>query len=417
MHARLHPAAEVFRHRNYALFMLGLGPHAISSWMYRVGVGWLAWELTHSPAWLGIIAAADLIPVLLLSPLAGAVTDRVVPVKELRLTQWAQFFQCVVLTGAMLMDAMGIELLLLLTLLLGVVQAFGSAARHATVPYTVPRAMVATAVSLDSALFQASRFIGPAIAALVIPLWGVLGAFIAHLAGTFIFSVMMHFMHVPAPERQHGPRNFFADIADGGAYVRAHKGIGPLLAMLLVVSICLRPIQDMLPGFAEAVFRSDAVGLAWLTSAMGAGAMISATAVALQGRLSGLTSMAFVGMFGIAIATLGFVATDILWIGVIFCALSGYTLNTLSVGVQALIQSAVDDSVRARVMSIYTLIFRGTPALGALVFGGLAELVGLRWSYALAALVCLAAAFWMFPHKNSIRQALESGHKSPRAKA
>ncbi len=407
MNARFQPVREVFRHRNYAIFMLGLGPHAISSWMYRVGIGWLAWELTRSPVWLGVIAAADLIPVLLLSPLAGVVTDRVTPMKLMLLTQWLQCAQCLAVVGAMLAGVMRIELLLVLTLALGVAQAFGSAARHATVPYTVPRPLVATAVSLDSALFQASRFIGPAIAALIIPVWGVLGTFIVHIAGTFIFSVMMHFMDVPPPERKHGPRNFFSDIGDGVAYVREHKGIGPLLVMLLAASICLRPIQDMLPGFAEAVFHSDAVGLAWLSSAMGVGAMLSATVVALQGRLSGLANMTFVGLFGVVAATYGFVSTNILWVGVIFCALSGYTLNTLSVSTQALVQSAVEDSMRGRVMSLYTLIFRGTPALGALAFGGLAEIIGLRWSYAVAATLCLVASFWLLPRKDSMRVALD----------
>ena len=150
MTARSRPIAEVFRHRNFLLFMLGLGPHAISSWMYRVGVGWLAWEMTRSTVWLGVIAAADLIPVLLLSPIAGVVTDRIVPVRELRLTQWLQFVQCAVLVALLHFGAMTIELLLVLTLALGLIQTFGGAARHATVPYTVPRELVATAVALDT---------------------------------------------------------------------------------------------------------------------------------------------------------------------------------------------------------------------------------------------------------------------------
>ncbi len=408
MKAHLRPIAEVFRHKSYALFMLGLGPHAISSWMYRVGIGWLAWELTFSPAWLGIIAAADLFPVLLLSPLAGAVVDRVVPVRVLRLTQWLQFVQVAALFAALFAGVMRIELLLALTLALGVIQTFGAAARHATVPHTVPRPLVATAVSLDSALFQASRFIGPAIAALVIPVWGVIGAFAGHMIGTFIFSVMMHFMDVPPPDRPHGHRNFFRDIGDSISYVRRHRGIGPLLLMLGVTSVCLRPVQDMLPGFSDDVFQSGATGLAWLTSAMGLGAAVSATRVAILGSLSGLTNLAFTGMAGIALATLGFVATDILWIGVLFCALSGYALNTLSVGVQALVQSAVEDGMRARVMSIYTLIFRGAPALGAVAFGVAAETLGLRLSYAIAAIVCLLAMAAMLSRKAAIRQAVET---------
>ena len=406
-HPARRPIIEVFSHRNYTLFMLGLGPAAISSWMQRVGVGWLAWELTHSPVWLGVIAAADLVPILLLSPMAGVFTDRSSPMKILLVTQWLQFIQAALLAGFMFIGFLNIEMLFALTLALGFIHAFATAARHAVVPNTVPKALVGTAVSLDSALFQASRFIGPAIAALVIPVWGVFGAFSAHALGTFLFSLVMHFMHMPAPSRSQHHRKLWSDIADSVHYIRGHQGIMPLFIMLSAASICLRPIQDMLPGFSEAVFQSDAVGLAWLTSAMGAGAMISATRVALLGNLTGLTNMAFAGLIGVSLATFGLVATRELWVGIVFAFISGYTFNPLSVSIQALVQSALDDSMRSRVMSFYTVIYRGSPALGALFFGLIAEFAGLRWSYALAGAIGLATAAMLYSHRRSIRSALE----------
>ena len=390
------PAIEVFSHRNYMLFMVGLGPSAISSWMQRVGVGWLAWELTHSPAWLGLIAAADLIPFLFLSPFAGVFIDRSSPHKVLLTAQWLQFAHAATLACMMYINWLQIELLFGLTMFSGVVSAFGTSARHAVVPNTVPKALVGTAVSLDSALFQASRFVGPAIAALGIPTWGVFGAFAAHTLGSFVFSLVMQQMRMPAPERDKRHRNFLSDIRESLDYIRTHPGIQPLFIMLATASICLRPMQDMLPGFAQAVFESDAVGLAWLTSAMGIGAMLSAARVALLGSLSGLHKMAFVGLAGSGLATVGMVATRQLWIGIVLSALFGYAFNTLSVSIQAIVQSAVQDSMRSRVMSFYTVIYRGTPAFGAVFFGSLAEFVGLRWSYALAGAVCLmtASALW-----------------------
>lgn len=405
----LRPIAEVFRHRNYALFMGGLGPFATSSWMQRVGVGWLTWELTHSTVWLGIIAAADLIPLLVLSPIAGVITDRVTPVKELRLMQWMQFLHAAVLAVLTIAGMINIHILLALTLYLGVIYAFSSAARHATVPYTVPRELVPTAVSLDSALFQASRFVGPAIAALIIPLYGVEGTFIAHAVGTAFFSSLMHLMDVPAPPRDHGKRrNMFSDINDSVQYIRAHTGIWPLLVLLTIASIALRPVQDMLPGFADKVFRSDATGLAWLTSAMGVGAMVSATRIALRGRVGGLTNTCFFGFFATCVATVGFVATDLLAIGIIFAALAGYALNTLSTAVQALIQVAVDDGMRARVMSLYTLIFRGTPAIGAIAGGIAANYIGLRWTFAIATALCLLPALAFLSRRAAIAESLET---------
>lgn len=399
----------VWRHRNYTLFMAGLAPAAVSSWMQRVGIGWLAWELTNSTVWLGIIAAADLVPILILSPLAGAVTDRMSALTLVRLTQWLQFVQAALLAGLMAVGLLTIEVLFVLTLLLGVVHAFSSAGRHALVPLTVPRELVATAISLDSASFQASRFVGPAVAALTIPFWGVLGTFIAHAIGTFIFAILMHMM--TQPERvatHHRSRNLLRDVGESMTYVRTHPGIWPLMLMLTVASVFVRPLQDMLPGFSGEVYGAGASGLAWLTSAMGIGAMISALWVAIHGRTSGLTNMCFIGGALSGLSLVGLVSTTSLWVGLGFAALSGYALNTLSTSVQALVQSAVDDSLRGRVMSLYTLIFRGLPAIGSLGFGVLAEFVGLRWTFAAAGVACLVAGLLMAPRRRTMITALET---------
>ena len=404
------PAIEVFTHRNYLLFMVGLGPSAISSWMQRVGVGWLAWELTHSPAWLGMIAAAELIPFLFLSPVAGVLIDRSSPHKILLASQWLQFVHAAALAVTMFHQWLDIEFLFALTVFTGVVSAFGTSARHAVVPNTVPKALVGVAVSLDSALFQASRFIGPAIAALVIPIWGVFGAFAAHTFGSFVFSVVMQQMRMATPVRDKRSRNFMADIRESIDYIRHHDGVQPLFIMLATASICLRPMQDMLPGFAQSVFESDAVGLAWLTSAMGVGAMLSATRVALLRSFSGLHKMVFVGLACSGLATLGMVATRQLWFGIGLSAAFGYAFNTLTVSIQAIVQSAVQDSMRSRVMSLYTVIYRGTPAFGALFFGSLAEFVGLRWSYAVAGALCLLTAGVLWRRRDAMNGPAEPTH-------
>lgn len=399
----------VWRHRNYTLFMAGLAPAAVSSWMQRVGIGWLAWELTNSTVWLGIIAAADLVPILILSPLAGAMTDRMSALTMVRITQWLLFVQAALLAVLMAAGVMTIEVLFLLTLLLGVVHAFSSAGRHALVPLTVPRDLVPTAISLDSAFFQASRFVGPAVAALTIPFWGVLGTFVAHAIGTFIFAILMHMMTQPdRVATHHRSRNLLRDVGESMTYVRTHPGIWPLMLMLMVASVFVRPLQDMLPGFSGEVYGAGASGLAWLTSAMGIGAMISALWVAIHGRTSGLTNMCFIGGALSGLSLVGLVSTTSLWVGLGFAALSGYALNTLSTSVQALIQSAVDDSLRGRVMSLYTLIFRGLPAVGSLGFGVLAEFVGLRWTFAAAGVACLVAGLLVAPRRRTMIAALET---------
>lgn len=404
------PIRRVFTHRNYAWYMGTMAPALVTIWMQRVGVGWLTWELTGSPIWLGIIAAADLVPMLILGPLAGAVTDRSDPLRLQKITQWLTLAQAAVLTFLTFTGLITIWILLVLALFLGVVHTLASTARHAIVPATVPHAEVPTAVAVDSALFNASRFIGPALTGVVIPLVGVGGTFAANMLGGSIFLCGLYAMRMASPKREgRGRRNLFGDVVESFGYIRAHPGIGPLFFMAAVMSVLIRPIQDMLPGFAGDVFDAGAVGLAWLTSSMGVGAMLSATWIAMRGRVAGLTNIVLIGAVGLSFSVIGMVATGSLAIAVVFSALAGLFFTLMSTGMHALIQSSVDNTLRGRVMGAYTLVYRGLPAIGALAVGIAAEWAGLRLTFAVAAVISLG--FWVFSlsRQGSMRASMEGG--------
>ena len=409
--AGLAPIIRVFKHRNYAFYMGGMSPNLITLWMQRLAVGWLAWELTNSTTWLGVIAAADLLPMLFLAPIAGAFTDRGVPLTIQKVTQVLAVLHALALSVFTLGGWIDIWILLGLTLFHGFAHTLHSTSRHTIIPATVPRSDLSTAIGVDSTLFNGSRFLGPALAGLVIPFAGVGGTFVANVVGSIMFLGAMFCMDMEPPQREpRGRRSILVDVGESFAYVRSHMGIGPLLLIMTAVSILFRPIQDMLPGFAGDVFMSDAVGLDWLTSAMGLGSMFSAVWIALRGRVSGLTSAVVYGFVGLIVGTLGLVATSALWVGVIFSVLTGFALNTMSTGTQALVQSAVEDSFRGRVMGVYTLIYRGTPAIGALALGAVAEVAGLQWTFAMAALAGIAIWAATQSRRRSMRAALEQEH-------
>jgi len=402
------PVVRIWANRNFTIFMAGSIPACTTQWMQRVGMGWIAWELTHSPNWLGIIAAADLGPMLLLAPFAGALTDRSKPMVMLRAMQSLMCLQAVLLMVFTQMDWLTIYVLFYMSLATGIIQPFFSASRQSILPNSVPRSELSTAIAMDSALFQLTRFIGPALASLMIPAFGVLGTFQIHTLGSCLFLVSMLFMNVTMPERPvRVRRSLVRDIGEGFAYVGSHKGIWPVFLLLTVVSIFIRPVQEMLPGFAGDIYHSDAVGLAYLNSAVGIGAMLSASIVAYRGRITGLTDHAVMGTLGLSIATLGFVVTDWLWLGVIFSALIGFTINTMSTSISALVQSAVHDDMRGRVVSLYVLVFRGTPAIGSLLVGISSDFIGLRWAFVISALICFLAWLVVLPRRRRIAAALE----------
>lgn len=399
---------RVWRHRNYALFMGGMAPSLVTLWMQRVGIGWLAWELTHSPAWLGAVAAADLAPMLVLAPFAGAITDRGDPWKQSLVTQTLVFCQAVALAVFSLTGWITIEMLFTLSLFSGFLQPLNSTARHAIVPATVPRDAFATAIATDSALFNASRFVGPAIAGLLIPFAGVGGTFVVHSFGCAIFVAALWFMDLPPPDHTGRPRrHILRDIVEGFAYVRHHAGIGPLFLLLIIVSVFIRPMQDMLPGFAGSVFDSGAVGLAWLTSAMGVGAMVSAVSIAMRGHVAGLTRAVIRGSLGLSLSVFGFIATDVMWMSVVAAAFVGFTFNSISTSIQTLVQSAIANELRGRIMGLYTLIYRGTPAFGSIAIGVLAESLGLRFTFAITAFLAFLAWTITAPKRRAITAAVE----------
>ena len=402
------PAIRVWRHRNFALYEVGMTLYSITGWMQRLGMGWLTWELTHSTFWLGLIAAADLGPMIVLAPFAGAVADRMDSWLLVRLSQVLLMLQAIALAVLIFTNTMSEYALLAIALYGGVLYPFSGAGRQTMLPRTVPFEEVSPAIALDSALFQVARFVGPACAALAIAWAGVAGAFVTHALGSVIFQAILAMLRLPAFVPRTGrTRNLIRDVGEGVAYVRAHRGIGPVFALMTVASVFIRPVLDMLPGFAGRVFNGGPMELAWLTSSIGVGACASAMAIAMRGGVRGLTQRIFYGFAGLALSTLALVATDNFILGVIAAGFLGFTLNTMSTSTQALTQSAVENDMRGRVMSLYLLIFRGMPAVGSIFAGYIAQQFGLRPTFAMGAMVCVAIWLYAMPKRHAIAKALE----------
>jgi MFS family permease len=298
------PILQIWQHRNFTLFMCGIGPYYITSWMQRIGVGWLAWQLTHSPFWLGVVAAADLAPMLFLAPIGGAYVDRSDPVKIIKICMNLMTVQAILLAFLTITGLITIEILFALALFTGLILPFYSACRQTIVATSVPRPVFPSAIAMDSSFFHGSRFIGPAIAAITIPWFGVGGTFIAHVFGTVIFFFFQSMMDLKPPDRSGKKRSsLMTDVKEGFVYVYRHEGIWPIFILMTITSVAVRPLQDMLPGFADAIFGAGATGLAWLASGMGIGAMATSVTLAMRGSVAGLTRICIAGCLVLAIST------------------------------------------------------------------------------------------------------------------
>lgn len=407
------------RNRNYAIYTYSNTAAMIGEWIQRVGVGWLTWELTESTTWLGIIACIDMVPTMLISPVAGAYADRSDRLRFIRKTVGLTLLQPLALTGLFFLGLLDIWLLVPLALFNGVLGAFNQAARLAIVPNLVNRAELSPAVALSSITYNISRFAGPAIAGTVIATAGVGYAFLLNLLSFTIFTACLFTISLTEQDSlTRRGRNIWADTAEGLRYTMRHPGIGPVMFLLIIGSIGQRPFIELLPGFAGRVFERGPEAFGWMVSMIGLGAFCGALYLAVRPSLHGLTRVAVHMVLVGAVALTAFAMVGNFHVAMACLFVIGISLSISATGVMTLVQSAVDSHMRGRVLSLYGLIFRGGPAVGAFFMGFAAERIGLHIPVTIGAVFCILLWAWVARDLAETARVLETadGHDTAKAR-
>jgi len=382
-------------HRDYRIYSIGASGSFLGTWIYRTALGWLAWELTRSPAWLGIVVFCEVVPIIALVPFTGAATDRLGAYRIFRAAQTSGAGVMAALAIVTALDAMTIELLLALTVLNGVNMAFMQPSYFALVANLVPREALSSAVALQSSMVQTARFVGPAIAGALLLWQGAAAAFAVNAVSYLGMVAALLAIAYRDPERAAGGGGgLLGDVAQGLRYIAGHETIRTLLLVTVAFSVLLRPVVELLPAFAAEVFGRGADGLATLLSSAGAGAILGSLVLARRGRTQGLTRLLGASGLLCGIAVAGFASTGAFWLGIVLMAVYGLLSNTNSICSQILIQNCVDPAMRARVMSLVGLTFRAVPAASAALFGGLAALFALGPPIAVAACIGTLVGLW-----------------------
>lgn len=396
---------------NYGVYVAGNAVSLIGLWMHRIGVGWLTWELTGSGAALGLVAFADLFPSVFIGPFAGALADRVSRLRVIAVAQSVAAVQAVALCALVALQVITVEWLIALTLANGIALGFNQPSRLALVSSLVPRDQLATAVAINSTVFNLARFIGPALAGGLILSAGVSWVFAANALSYVAFLMALSRIRLDPAEEARPARpgvSLIADVGEGIKYTVNHPGIGPVLLLLVATAVGVRPFVELLPGFAADVFHRGADALAMLSATVGLGAIASGVWLAQRGPRAGLTQLVLGSTLSVALAMIGFVATDHFGFALFSVAVAGSALVVGGVGGQTLLQLTVEPAMRGRVLSLYGIIFRGGPAAGALLMGTASEWVGLRWPLAFGAGLAIAAWAWAWRRRARIAAVLET---------
>jgi predicted MFS family arabinose efflux permease len=378
-----------------------------------VSGGWLAWTLTHSGTWLGLMSMAEFLPVLFLSPLAGVLADRRDRVAIIRITQLIGCAQATLLAILVATGLISIHLLFALVMLLGINQGIAQPARLALIPTLVDREALPSALAINSIVFNSARFIGPAIAGLLIARVGIAAAFAANALTYIAFQISLANLRDIPPLPLRAAQNAVRASLEAYSYASRHPGIAPMLLLFAVTTVGTRGFIELFPGFADSVFHRGPQGLAMLTSTVGLGAIFGGLWMLIRSQISGLTTIVLANTLVMSLAIVAFTATDEFILALPCVFIAGTAMVITGIGAQTLIQASVDRSMSGRVMALYGMIFRAGPALGAVVMGSASERFGLRLPLAVGAVVSCACWALTLHRKKAIVASLEDIEPAP----
>ena len=403
-----------FRHRNYRLFWGGQLVSLAGTWMQSIAQAWLITELTPDPVWLGVVAAAQFTPVLILGLFGGVIAD-VLPKRQMLIATQAALMGLAALQALLVATgAMTIPLLMILAVALGSVNAIDMPVRQSFFSEMVPVDEVGRAVAFNSAMFNGARVIGPAIGGVLIGVIGVAGCFavnaLSFLAVLIALLLMREVELHPAPRgaRPRSARAVATSLAEGLRYVRNTPIIALCVFVIGVISGVAMNFNVIIPPLARLTLQIGAPGLGALMAAVGFGSLAGALTVAAlrEPRRSMIViGGALLGAFSVA-AGVAASSDSVLAVPLTALALFGAGFGAISMAAtaNASIQTTTPPALRGRVMSVYTTVFAGSTPIGGLATGAVVAALGATGALGVAgALAVAAAAYAAYRWRATIR--------------
>ncbi len=368
---------RALKHRNFRLFFFGQGVSLIGTWMQQVAMLWLVYRLTGSPFLLGLVGFCTQVPSLLLAPLAGVFTDRWHLHRTIVVTQSLAMFQAAVLLVLTMTGVVAVWHIILLSVFLGLVNGFDIPARQAFLIQMVEgREDLASAIGLNSSMFNGARLVGTAIAGFLIAAMGEWFCFLLNAVSYAAVLVALLVMRVTRRAPAEPPQHVLLGLWEGVRYAFGFLPIRTILLLLAAVNLAAMPLTVLLPVFAAAVLRGGPHTYGLLTAAMGLGALAGALLLASRKTVLGLgRQIAWAsGAFGLSLIAFSF--SKVVWLSLVFLVISGFTMMMTTAASNTILQTIVDDDKRGRVMSFYVMTFLGMAPLGSLLAGSLASRIG-----------------------------------------
>jgi MFS family permease len=413
------------RHRNFRLFFFGQMISLVGTWMQFIAQQWLVYRLTGSATMLGVISLVGALPLIPMSLWGGSLADRVPRRTIILVTQTVMMLLAFLLATLTWLDLIQVWHVLLLAVALAAANAVDIPARQAfLVDMVEGKEDLTNAIGLNSALFNAARAIGPALAGVAVATTGESGAFLVNGLSFLAVIASLLLMRLPPPELGGQPSRLGSHLAEAARYVRGQQVVLVLISLVAVSAYLSMPYSTLMPVFAKEVLNDsaqpvlalvctrlallfgascqapEALTFGLLMAAVGLGAVIGALSVASlpgearRGRWLTLGNLGFPALVLVVALSRSFPLSLVVLTGV---GASFVAQNALT---NTLIQLEVPDHLRGRVMSFYALTFQMMMRIGGMQAGALGDLWGAPLTVGLGAALCLAYGLfvaWRFP--------------------
>jgi MFS family permease len=395
---------RAFRHRNFRLFFYGQSLGVIGYWVQQIAMSWLVYRLTGSALLLGATAFAGQIAVLVLAPFGGLWADRVDRRKLLIVTQAAAAVPAFALALLAWLDVVAVWHVIVLALVLGVVIAIDAPIRQSFLPEMVHATNdLPSAIAFNSGMYNVGRMIGPAIAGVLIIATSEALCFLVN--GITKIVALLPFLMMVANPRERPTEHIPIGRAfrEGVAYAWNLVPVRVLLPVVALVSFMATPYQALMPIFAAEVFSGGPDMLGFLMGAAGLGGLVGIGLLAARRELRGMVRWVAAACFCAGAALTVFSYSTELVLSVAMLMIAGTGIVVAVNGISTITMTIVEDRMRGRVMSFYTMAFLGMYPVGGLVAGALASWVGAMHTLAIGGVCCMLCAVWLWTRLPGLR--------------
>ncbi|MBU92025.1 MAG: hypothetical protein CML88_00655 [Rhodobiaceae bacterium] len=388
-----------------------MAPSMQAVWITRLVMSWIAWDLTGSSAYVGLLSFFLFVPYITTIPFFGVLLDRIEPLRTAIIAQIIQALAAFTIFLMHITDSLSIFSLCTVAIIIGTANSAQGSARQTIVPRIVDKPTIANAVAFNAMNFQIARIIGPSVGGILI---GLIGTKYTILFSSFFFlpALITLPMIVLTPKQGESTKkesNFISELIDGARFAHRNAIIFECIVLTFISSVIIRGCHELLPALADGKFNMGVEGLGQIMAAAGAGALISSFLIASRKKTyndNGIPTIARISLIlGLLFVTmLGYV--DDWYLAILAAFISGACVTNVAIDMQSTVQMQLTDTYRARVASLWLATAIGGSGLGSILNGIFSDVFGITETFIFVGLVGVLAVIltqaWLYTKNREI---------------